>query len=289
MYSTLTHHIQNYPNDQKCINNNNLNNDFNSIGNDINDDSTTISMVLDEITSVESNNETYNLNLPNDEKKLEDNNNLGEDKQIQKKNYELNNYYKIKEYPLFSIQGLLNQINKLPNLIKDNEKIVKLKEKPSDIIENNLKIIIDCFIESGGIIIDNKKHGSDEISESLDNFFEYILNGNYYLKKKLTFNNIFKTKIDDDKNSINMSVSKYNELMNHIKKKWISKKKLHVNLVTYTDNIEKNTEEIDDKSINRSNNIKKKITNKKNSKIKNEKKSVSIKKFKNLSNLKKKK
>ena len=87
MYSTLTHHIQNYHNDQKCINlvNNNLNNDFNSIGNDINDDSTTINMVLDEITSVESNNETYNLNLANDEKKLEDNNNLVEDKQIKKK------------------------------------------------------------------------------------------------------------------------------------------------------------------------------------------------------------
>merc|ERR1711988_1680498 len=221
-------------------------------------------------------------------KKLEDNNNLDEDKQIQKKNYELNNYYKIKEYPLFSIQGLLNQINKLPNLIKDNEKIVKLKEKPSDIIENNLKIIIDCFIESGGIIIDNKKHGSDEISESLDNFFEYILNGNYYLKKKLTFNNIFKTKIDDDKNSINMSVSKYNELMNHIKKKWISKKKLHVNLITYTDNIEKNTEEIDDKSINRSNNIKKKKlqikkNNKQEEKLKLDLKKE-IKKFKNKYN-----
>merc|ERR1712227_96281 len=165
--------------------------------------------------------------MGNDEKKLEDNNNLVEDKQIKK-----NNYYKIKEYPLFSIQGLLNQINKLPNLIKDNEKIEKLKEKPSDIIEDNLKIIIDCFIESGGIIIDNKKHGSDEISESLDNFFEYILNGNYYLKKKLMFNNIFKTKIDnDDKDSINMSVSTYNDCMNHIKKKWNSKKKLHVNLI----------------------------------------------------------
>jgi hypothetical protein len=113
-----------------------------------------------------------------------------------------------------------------------------LKKEPCNIIENNLNIILDCFIESG--VINIKENISDEVSDALNKFFNYILKGNYLLKKKLNLKNIFKNKNEfdnDDKNSI-MSVSLYNELMDHIKKKWKCVKDLHLNLCNNTDNFE---------------------------------------------------
>ena len=136
----------------------------------------------------------------------------------------------LSEEEVFSKINIINFINNLPEIIKENKNMINLKKnidndnyiKFENIREDIFLIIINCFIEL--------KDSLSIYNNDLNNIFDYILEINYKTKKKIKYNFIFKyVKSNDEISKLNLTIEDYNKYMEIIKEKWNSKKLLKCN------------------------------------------------------------
>lgn len=138
-------------------------------------------------------------------------------------------YLILLEDEVFSKKNILNFIDNLPEIIKENINIINLNKdikngdymnKFKDIRVDIFRIIVNSFIQL--------KDSIENHNDDLDKIFDYMLEVDYYTETKVDFEKIFKeVKSDDEVLELNLKMEDYNHYMKKIvKKKWNTKKQL---------------------------------------------------------------
>ena len=159
----------------------------------------------------------------------EDSKNKDDSKEDSKNKNSSKTYLILLEDEVFSKKNILNFIDNLPEIIKENINIINLNKdiknddymnKFKDIRVDIFRIILNSFIQL--------KDSIENHNDDLDKIFDYMLEVDYYTETKVDFEKIFKeVKSDDEVLALNLKMEDYNHYMKKIvKKKWNTKKQL---------------------------------------------------------------